>query len=332
MTFSFVDLCCGIGAFHIALKKLGGECVLACDKDSRSKQVYLNNFGKDTPWVDDLNDIKRLPNHDVLCAGFPCQPFSTAGKMQGINDELSRGKVIYKILKLLSETKKKPKLVVLENVAGIRIVDDGKVLTYIAKKLKSLGYNVRMGEYDAKDFGSPISRRRILIFGTRGVQLDDANEPKPKNKRHVLADIMEKGVKDVTHPSKYKLLPREKWSYTPENKIFVGYTKEKTYPGKDLSKISSHRQGFRIYHMDGCCETFTSKHKYYVYIPRSNKVRPLTSREMYRCMGFPESFKIHEARSVATFQISNSVNLYMLKPILKWVVGECKLYSNTNND
>lgn len=325
MSFSFVDLCCGIGAFHIALARLGGKCVLACDKDARSKQVYLDNFGKATPWADDLNDIKQLPKHDVLCAGFPCQPFSTAGKMQGVNDELARGKVIYKILKLLSEAKSKPKLVVLENVAGIRIVDDGKVLMYIEKKLRSLGYNVNMGEYDASDYGSPITRKRVLIFGTMGVQLDEADQPKPTKSRRVLADIMEKGVKDVLATSKYVMLPREKWSYTKDDKIFVGYTHEKSYPGKDLSKISSHRQGFRIYHMDGCCETFTSKHKYYVYIPRSKKVRALTIREMYRCMGFPESFKIHNARSVAAFQISNSVNLFMLNPLLKWVVSACKL-------
>lgn len=319
MTFTFVDLCCGVGAFHIALKAVGGKCVLACDKDNRCKQVYLDNFGKNTPWIEDLKDIDVLPKHDVLCAGFPCQPFSLAGLQQGVNDE--RGKIVYMILGLLAHMKTKPKLVILENVSGIKTVSNGQVLRYILTKLNSLGYNVYINEYDARDFGSPISRKRVLIFGTLKVMFDPSTEP-TGTVRRALEDILEKSkVYTWVKNERYVILPKAKWTHTVDDKIFVGYMKEKTYPKEDLTKISSHRQGFRIYHPGAGCETFTSDHKYYIYNPIVKKVRALTPREMYNCMGFPASFNIYSKPSVAARQISNSINLFMLKPLVKWAIN-----------
>lgn len=355
--FTFIDLCCGVGAFHIALKKHGGKCVLACDKDKRCKEIYLKNHGDDIRWEDDLKKIESLPKHDVLCAGFPCQPFSLAGLGQGVKDSKGRGTIIYRIFKLLDACVAKPRLIMLENVHGI--LTHPSLMQYITTKLASLGYNVYVNEYEASVFGSPISRKRVIIYGTRNIELNVCRDPqtslleqklkknmyipvkssrileecdvvdnsinikyKTTNLRSILEDDVHK--KYYLTKAKYKLFAESNWSQH-EHKIFVGYIPEKSpKPGRPTS-ISAHRQGFRIYHIDGGCETFTSDHKYYIYIPETNRVRSLTSREMFSCMGFPRKFKLHDKDTVARLQVSNSINMYMLQPLVDWVVKEIKL-------
>jgi DNA (cytosine-5)-methyltransferase 1 len=315
--FEFVDLCCGIGAFHMVLSSLGGKCALAADIDANAKQVYANNFGSPKQWFDDIYDIDRLPPHQVLCAGFPCQPFSVAGKRMGRADSRGRGTIVYHIMSLLRKCAVKPTVVVFENVYGILNVDGGIVANYVVRSLVSLGYEVRVVQVDAVDAGSPIHRKRVFFVGCKKTL---AGEPDFGSKRRVLKDIfLPKPDAKWLDPSKYVILPQSQWTRKTTGKVFVGYYK-RAGMGPEPWKESAHSQGARIWHATGIAETFTSTHKCFVYVP-SKGVRPLSIEEMYACMGFPKSFKRDLSKQRSMRQISNSINVFALRPILKWALG-----------
>ena len=124
-SMNFIDLFSGIGGFHIALNRLGHKCVLACDIDKKCREVYKKNHGIEP--VDDIRKIneKTMPDFDILCAGFPCQSFSNAGKKQAFEDKV-RGTLFFDIIRLAKE--KQPKFMFLENVKHIKRVDEGKCI------------------------------------------------------------------------------------------------------------------------------------------------------------------------------------------------------------
>ena len=123
----FIDLFCGIGGFHIALSNMGGKCVFACDIDEECRKTYEQNFGIKLEGDIKKIDINSIPDHEVLCAGFPCQPFSICGKQEGFKD--SRGNLIFYVLDIVK--KKKPKVVLLENVKHLKYHNKGKTLSTI---------------------------------------------------------------------------------------------------------------------------------------------------------------------------------------------------------
>jgi DNA (cytosine-5)-methyltransferase 1 len=162
----FIDLFAGLGGFHLALSKLGHKCVFASEIDEPLRALYKKNFG-----IEPKGDIKAIikgskdsiPKHDILCAGFPCQPFSKAGKQAGMEDE-SRGTLfddIYEILKF-----RKPKYFILENVPYIKKHDNSATWEYIDSKLKKLGYAVDSREFSPHQFGIPQHRERTFIVGS----------------------------------------------------------------------------------------------------------------------------------------------------------------------
>ena len=161
--FTFIDLFAGIGGFHLAMKKLGGKCVFASELKEDLRELYRKNFGMecagDINKVDILNDI---PVHDVLCAGFPCQPFSKAGKQQGFNDEKDRGNLFWKIMKILE--KKQPEYILLENVQNLKTHDNGNTWSVIKENLEEL-YDVRSDILSPHNFEIPQHRKRIYIVG-----------------------------------------------------------------------------------------------------------------------------------------------------------------------
>ena len=136
----FIDLFCGIGGFHQALKKLGAECVLACDIDKDCREVYKNNYGI-TP-LSNVKDIDEntMKDFDILCAGFPCQSFSNGGKKKCFDDE--RGLLFDEIIRIAKV--KKPKFMFLENVKHILKVSNGEVIDYIKNKIKKTGYTLQL--------------------------------------------------------------------------------------------------------------------------------------------------------------------------------------------
>jgi DNA (cytosine-5)-methyltransferase 1 len=162
MSFTFIDLFCGIGGFHIALSDLGGECVLASDIDKECQKVYTNNFGIEP--VGDITLIQEgdIPDHDVLVGGFPCQPVSNAGKKKAFDDK--RGKLFDEIVRIAKF--KRPKIMILENVKHIKKVKECSVYDYIYDQLIGIGYNVQDIELSPHEFGIPQLRKRVYFICT----------------------------------------------------------------------------------------------------------------------------------------------------------------------
>lgn len=162
----FIDLFAGLGGFHIALERLGHECVLASEIAPELKKLYKSNFGIEP--IGDIRkiNIKDMPDHDILCGGFPCQPFSKAGAQKGFKDEIS-GDLFEVVFKIIEE--KKPAYFILENVPNIMKHDEGKTWKHILEKLgvHELGYNVVFRRFSPHQFGIPQVRGRVFIVGSR---------------------------------------------------------------------------------------------------------------------------------------------------------------------
>ena len=164
--FTFIDLFCGIGGFHQALRKRGGKCVLACDIDEACRDNYFDNYGVRPE--KNIRQIKEneVPDHDILTAGFPCQTFSNAGKKKCMTDE--RGTLFNEIIRIAGH--KKPKFMILENVSHIRKVDNGNVFKYILQKLDETGYYCKedtVFNLSQHQFGIPQQRERVFFVCIR---------------------------------------------------------------------------------------------------------------------------------------------------------------------
>ena len=165
---NFIDLFSGIGGFHTALNRLGHKCVLACDIDKKCREIYKKNYGIEP--VEDIRKIneKTMPNFDILCAGFPCQSFSNAGKKQAFEDKV-RGTLFFDIIRLAKE--KQPKFMFLENVKHIKKVDEGNVFNTILGALDEIGYHIEdeksVFELSPHDLGIPQDRKRIIFVCIR---------------------------------------------------------------------------------------------------------------------------------------------------------------------
>lgn len=175
--FKFIDLFAGIGGFHMAMESLGGECVFASEIDPFARKTYESNFKDKSPdlFLNDMfnEDIRSvspndLPDFDILCAGFPCQPFSQAGHKRGFKDshKSERGNLFFNIVEILEA--KKPKAFFLENVRGIVNHDGGNTFKVIRNKLEDeMGYSFHYEVIKASDYGLPQLRPRAFMIGFR---------------------------------------------------------------------------------------------------------------------------------------------------------------------
>ena len=194
-TLKFIDLFAGLGGFHLALEKLGHKCVFSCEINLELQELYKTNF-PGVPIQGDINkvDITTIPNHDILCAGFPCQPFSKAGSQMGFDDE-DRGNFFYKIMEILEHHT--PEFVFLENVANLRTHDDGNTWKVIKRELDKL-YDVDDSILSPHHFGIPQHRNRIYIVGrlkTRG-GLQNFSFPEKEQKECNIRDIIDESDTD----------------------------------------------------------------------------------------------------------------------------------------
>ena len=207
-SFKFIDLFSGVGGFHIAMKKLGGECVFASEIDAAARDVYFDNHGL-MPFGDITKiGVIDIPKHDVLCAGFPCQSFSKAGNREGISD--SRGTLFFDITRIASYHK--PKYLLLENVRNLAGHDDGNTWKVIRQNLESIGYNCPDFPiiFSPHYLGIPQHRERVFILCKR----KDVGELKPFifDKKNVpksnIMDIILNDESKATY-KKYKLRDKE---------------------------------------------------------------------------------------------------------------------------
>lgn len=167
--YTFIDLFAGLGGFHIALSSLGCRCVFASELKEDLQKLYKKNFN-DTPIIaGDITkvNLKEIPQHDILCAGFPCQPFSQAGKRMGFDDE-GRGNMFNYICKVIEiQGEHKPSILLLENVSNLKGHDEGRTWKIIQEKLDGLGYWVKGEILSPHQFGVPQHRKRMYIVGVR---------------------------------------------------------------------------------------------------------------------------------------------------------------------
>lgn len=303
----FIDLFAGIGGFHIALSSLGGEAVFASEWDKDAATVYENNF-KLKP-AGDITKIseKSIPDHDILCAGFPCQAFSISGKQLGFED--SRGTLFFDVARIAKE--KQPKVMFLENVKNLARHDGGKTLAVIKKTLDEIGYDVYDKVLDASKFGVPQSRKRIYIVCFRkDLKVKGFAFPKEeKVKKHVV-DIL---LPD-SETKKYEVR---------RNDVFMNDTIKEDFSDVPLriGIVNKGGQGERIYSPLGTAITLSAYGggagaKTGLYMV-NGKIRKLAPRECARLDGFPESFKIAEKDNIAYKQFGNSVVVDVLKKIMK---------------
>jgi DNA (cytosine-5)-methyltransferase 1 len=198
--FKFIDLFAGIGGFRLAMQNLGGKCVYTSEWDEQAKKTYQANFGE-VPFGDITKEEtkKFIPdNFDVLCAGFPCQAFSIAGRRGGFED--TRGTLFFDVAEIIK--RKQPKAIFLENVKGLRNHDKGKTLKTILNVLREdLGYFVPEPQIlNAKDFGVPQNRERIFIVGFRSdLGIDEFEYPEPTNQSVSFEDVKEEETVSVKY-------------------------------------------------------------------------------------------------------------------------------------
>lgn len=306
--FKFIDLFAGIGGFRLAMQNLGGKCVFTSEWDKEAKRTYKANFGE-TPFGDITKEKTKsyIPdNFDVLCAGFPCQAFSIAGKRSGFDD--TRGTLFFDVAEIIK--RKQPKAIFLENVKGLRNHDKGKTLETILNVLRNdLGYFVPEPKIvNAKDFGVPQNRERIYIVGFhKSTGITEFTYPKPIKKKVKFADIKEKKVPETKyflstqyvqtlinhkarHESKgngfgYEIIPDNGIA----NAIVVGGM------GRERNLVLDHR-----------ITDFTPTTHIKGTVNREG-IRKMTPREWARLQGFPDNYVIPVADASAYKQFGNSV-------------------------
>jgi DNA (cytosine-5)-methyltransferase 1 len=163
MSIKFIDLFCGIGSFHYSFRKLGWECVMSCDIDDTARKTYKSNY--DLLPLGDITKIdpEKIHKYDILCAGFPCQPFSQCGKQKGFDD--SRGNLFFHIMKFVEFHR--PKIIILENVQGLISHNNGKTFETIKNNIQNENYSITYKVLKCSDYGLPQMRKRLFIIGVR---------------------------------------------------------------------------------------------------------------------------------------------------------------------
>ncbi|POS00641.1 DNA (cytosine-5)-methyltransferase 1 [Flavobacterium croceum DSM 17960] len=319
--FKFIDLFAGIGGFRLAMQNLGGKCVFTSEWDKDAKRTYKANFGE-RPFGDITKEETKayIPDgFDLLCAGFPCQAFSIAGKRGGFED--TRGTLFFDVAEIIK--RKQPKAIFLENVKGLRNHNGGKTLATILNVLRNdLGYFVPEPKIvNAKDFGVPQNRERIYIVGFHpSTNVKEFNYPKPLNKKVAFSDIKEKEVPAtkyflstqyvqtlVNHKTRhegkgngfgYAIIPDDGIS----NAIVVGGM------GRERNLVLDHR-----------ITDFTPTTHIKGTVNREG-IRKMTPREWARLQGFPDEFLIPVADASAYKQFGNSVAVPAIQATAKEIL------------
>ena len=318
-----IDLFCGIGGFHYAVASFGGKVVFASEVDKKTANIYAQNF-KLAP-QDDITTIEAtaIPDHDILCAGFPCQPFSISGKQQGFED--TRGTLFFDIARIAKA--KQPKILLLENVYQLEAHDCGRTLSVILNTLESIGYDVYYKIMNSADFGFPQNRKRIYIVGFRkdmGITHFEFYAPSPMVEHKYVKDIVCKQGVD-----KYVINRSDITINTDDASM------ECTTKTLRIGSIAKGRQGERIYSPKGKAITLTANGggigaKCGIY-KIDGKIRKLTPRECARLQGFPESFKIPTSDNVAYTTFGNAVDVCMVQLILQEIANNADIIKHLKN-
>lgn len=292
--FDYIDLFAGIGGFHQAAANNGGNCVFASEINSYAQQAYEANYGM-KPHGDIISvEVDDIPDHDMLFAGFPCQPFSIIGNRHGFDD--MRGTLFFEIVRILQA--KEPPMIVLENVKQLATHDKGNTLRRILEALDEIGYIVDWEILNALDFGLPHKRERTIIIGFREQESFDSYQwPKKQISYTPLSTLLEKQVDERFYASKFI---REKRKAAHKSKYYPSIWHE-----NKSGNVSSHPFS--------CALRAGASYNYLLV----NGERRLTPREMLRLQGFPDSFKIVCSDSQTRKQAGNAVPIPMVQAVIR---------------
>ena len=310
--FSFIDLFAGIGGMRIAFENAGGHCVYSSEWNKYSQQTYFANFGEQPEGDITQVDANSIPDHDILVAGFPCQPFSIAGvskknslgRATGFEDK-TQGTLFFDVCRILKA--KRPKAFMLENVKNLCSHDRGRTFKIILESLNELDYQVFYRVLDGQNF-VPQHRERILIVGfdrkRYGSDIDFDFKITPPDHKPVIADILEQDVAE---------------KYTLSDKL---WTYLQNYAAKH--KAAGNGFGYGIAPLDGVSRTLSARYykdgsEVLIDQPGSNP-RKLTPRECARLQGFPDTFKIPVSDTQAYKQFGNSVVVPLMENVAKLIV------------
>lgn len=310
--FSFIDLFAGIGGMRIAFDRAGGHCVYSNEWNKYSQQTYFANFGEQPDGDITLVDEKNVPDHDILVAGFPCQPFSIAGvskknslgRKTGFADK-TQGTLFFDVCRIMKE--KRPKAFMLENVKNLCSHDKGRTFQVIRESLEELDYEVFYEVLDGQNY-VPQHRERIIIVGfdrkRYGRNIDFEFNLTPKSPKPVMLDILDEEVGD---------------KYTLSDKLWIYL---QNYAEKH--KAAGNGFGYGIAPLHGVSRTISAR--YYkdgseILIAQDGKnPRRLTPRECARLQGFPDTFKIPVSDTQAYKQFGNSVVVPLMEDVAKLIV------------
>lgn len=314
--FSFIDLFAGIGGMRIAFERAGGHCVYSNEWNKYSQQTYFANFGEQPDGdITQVNE-KDIPDHDILVAGFPCQPFSIAGvskknsmgRATGFADK-TQGTLFFDVCRILKE--KRPKAFMLENVKNLCSHDKGRTFQIIQESLDELNYKVFHAVLDGQNY-VPQHRERILIVGfdreRYGNDIDFEFKLTPKEPKPVMKDILDTEVDE---------------KYTLSDKL---WTYLQNYAAKH--KAAGNGFGYGIAPLNGVSRTISAR--YYkdgseiLIVQEGKNPRRLTPRECARLQGFPDDFKIPVSDTQAYKQFGNSVVVPLMEDVAKLIVAKLK--------
>ena len=304
--YTFIDLFAGLGGFRLALESLGAECVYSSEWDEPVRKVYSDNFDEIPDGDITQVDEKSIPDHDILCAGFPCQAFSISGKQHGFED--SRGTLFFDVARIVKE--KQPKVVFMENVKNFASHDGGRTLEVVRATMEDLGYTFFYKVLSAVDFGIPQKRERIYMVCFRNdLNVASFNYPKPFELQKHVEDFLLSDENMVSH------------LYVDRPDTYFNGKKDEHYSNKTirLGIVNKGGQGERIYSTKGIAITLSangggvfSKTGGYLINGRTRKLHP---RECARLMGFPDSYIISDSPNQAYKQFGNSVVIDVLQLI-----------------
>lgn len=333
--FTFIDLFAGIGGFRLAMQKHGGKCVFSSEWDDAAKQTYFQNYGE-VPFGDITKpETKALipKGFDILCAGFPCQPFSYSGQKLGFKDK-TKGTLFFDVCEILKD--KQPKAFFLENVKGIVSHEKGKTIETIRNILTDeLGYDIHEMVLSSLDFGLPQKRERWYCVGFK--KQTDFKFPKGTSKRAVLRDIIDLDNNDPSLTLPQFELDRIKYHFEHSDEIRVKHDNSKYAPNTKKGKYGVYSfqkpDGSLRFHVGdpaktqiqeafySCLDSYAST----IIANRTPKLwdigRKLSVRESARLQGFPDTFKIPVSATQAYKQFGNSVSVPVLIEIVKNIIN-----------
>ena len=306
---NYIDLFCGVGGFRHALNSPNTRCVFSSDIDPDARLIYGQNWGEIPAGDISQVEVAEIPAHDVLCGGFPCQPFSISGNQAGFED--ARGTLLHEILRIARHHQ--PRVLFLENVKNFLGHADGKTLATTLRLLNRVGYDVHYSLLNASYYGVAQKRERVyFVCFRKDLGITDFQFPKPSDEDVAVEDIVLPGNDprlDDLIIERTDLRMKENLPADRENRTLR------------IGTVGKGGQGERVYSPKGHAITLSAfgggiGAKTGMYL-MDGKIRRLHPEECRRLMGFPDGFKLHDRPNVSYKQFGNSVAVPVVREVFK---------------